>query len=29
MGLRSFMKFEMNKYYTFKVQCVEDINKET
>ena len=22
-------KFEMNKYFTFKVQCIEDINKET
>ena len=26
---RSFMKFEMNKYFTFKVQCIEDINKST
>ena len=26
---RGFMKFEMNKYFTFKVQCIEDINKET
>ena len=26
---RKFMKFEMNKYYTYKVQCIEDINKET
>jgi hypothetical protein len=26
---RSFMKYEMNKYFTFKVQCIEDINKET
>jgi len=26
---RQFMKFEMNKYFTFKVQCIEDINKET
>ena len=26
---RSFMKFEMNKYFTFKVQCIEDISKET
>ena len=26
---RSFMKFDMNKYFTFKVQCIEDINKET
>ena len=26
---RNFMKFEMNKYFTFKVQCIEDINKET
>ncbi len=26
---REFMKFEMNKYFTFKVQCIEDINKET
>ena len=26
---RSFTKFEMNKYFTFKVQCIEDINKET
>jgi len=24
---RSFMKFEMNKYFTFKVQCIEDINQ--
>ena len=24
---RSFMKYEMNKYFTFKVQCIEDINK--
>ena len=24
---RKFMKFEMNKYFTFKVQCIEDINK--
>ena len=26
---RNFMKFEMNNYFTFKVQCIEDINKET
>ena len=26
---RSFMKFDMNKYFTFKVQCIEDINQET
>ena len=26
---REFMKFEMNKYFTFKVQCIEDISKET
>tara|TARA_Y100001951_G_scaffold48957_1_gene38590 strand:+ start:559 stop:765 length:207 start_codon:yes stop_codon:yes gene_type:complete len=26
---RSFMKFEMNKYFTFKVQCIEDLSKET
>lgn len=26
---RQFMKFEMNKYFTFKVQCIEDISKET
>ena len=26
---RSFLKFEMNKDFTFKVQCIEDINKET
>ena len=26
---RSFMKFEMNKYFTFKVQCIEDLRKET
>ena len=25
----NFMKFEMNKYFTFKVQCIEDISKET
>ncbi len=24
---RKFMKFEMNKYFSFKVQCIEDINK--
>jgi len=26
---RKFMKFEMNKYFTFKVQCIEDLRKET
>ena len=26
---RKFMKFELNKYFTFRVQCIEDINKET
>ena len=26
---RSFMKFEMNKYFTFKVQCIEDIETNT
>ena len=26
---RKFMKYDMNKYFTFKVQCIEDINKET
>ena len=26
---RRFMKYEMNKYFTFKVQCIEDINKST
>jgi len=25
---RQFMKFEMNKYFTFKVQCIEDLNKD-
>jgi len=25
---RAFIKFEMNKYFTFKVQCIEDINKD-
>ena len=25
---RKFMKFEMNKYFTYKVQCVEDIRKD-
>ena len=25
---RKFMKFELNKYFTFKVQCIEDINKD-
>ena len=25
---RSFMKFEMNKYFTFKVRRIEDINKD-
>ena len=24
---RQFMKFEMNKYFTFKVHCIEDLNK--
>ena len=24
---RQFMKFVMNKYFTFKVQCIEDLNK--
>ena len=26
---RKFMKYEMNKYFTYKVQCIEDVNKET
>ena len=26
---RKFMKFDMNQYFTFKVQCIEDIKKET
>ena len=26
---RKFMKYELNKYFSFKVQCIEDINKET
>ena len=26
---RSFIKFDFNEYYTMKVQCVEDINKQT
>ena len=26
---RKFMKFDMNKYFTFKVQCIEDLRKET
>jgi len=26
---KQFMKFEMNKYFTFKVQCIEDIGKNT
>jgi len=25
---KKFMKFEMNKYFTFKVQCIEDIKKD-
>ena len=25
---RKFLKFDMNKYFTFKVQCVEDIRKD-
>ena len=25
---RSFMKFEMNKYFTFKVQRIEDLRKD-
>ena len=26
---RSFIKYDFNKYYTMKVQCVEDIHKAT
>ena len=26
---RKFMKFDMNQYFTFKVQCIEDTKKET
>ena len=26
---RKFMKYELNKYFSFKVLCIEDINKET
>ena len=26
---RKFIKYELNKYFSFKVQCIEDINKET
>ena len=26
---RSFMKFEMNKYFTFKVQCIQDTETNT
>ena len=25
---RKFLKFDMNKYFTFKVQCIEDIRKD-
>ena len=25
---RKFLKFDMNRYFTFKVQCVEDIRKD-
>ena len=25
---RKFMKLEMNKYFTYKVQCIEDIRKD-
>ena len=25
---RKFLKFNMNKYFTFKVQCIEDIRKD-
>jgi hypothetical protein len=25
---RKFMKFDLNKYFTFKVQCIEDIRKD-
>ena len=25
---RKFMKFDFNKFYTMKVQCVEDIDKQ-
>jgi len=26
---KQFMKYEMNKYFTFKVQCIEDVGKNT
>ena len=25
---RKFMKFDMNQYFTFKVQCIEDVRME-
>ena len=25
---RKFLKFDMNKYFTFKVQCIEAIRKD-
>ena len=25
---RKFMKFDMNQYFTFKVQCIEDVRKD-
>ena len=25
---RKFLKFDMNKYFTFKVQCIEDVRKD-
>ena len=25
---RKFLKFDMNKYFTFKVQCIEDNRKD-
>ena len=25
---RKFLKFDLNKYFTFKVQCIEDIRKD-
>ena len=26
---RRFVKYELNKYFSYRVQCVEDVSKET
>ena len=26
---RRFVKYELNKYFSYRVQCIEDVSKET